>query len=210
MRLAHFSNSIAALTLLLSALAPTAQAECECLWEGSFADVEASTDLVLAATVQRIKGNSMDLLIEETLRGKVYLDTVRVWLKTADYCRPEVDEFPVNSRWVFALNKIREVPDDGFDPLTPNISYGRPDDYYLSECGGYWLTYEGEAVTGNLVDAPRWARDPDMTPVLMSVIRSYVNGDTSKEALKAATEEDPALDNLMLDTKAFLRGDPDS
>ena len=109
MRLAHFSKTIAALTLMLSALAPPAQAECECLWEGSCADVEASTDLVLAATVQRIKGNSMDLLIEETLRGKVYLDTVRVWLKTADYCRPEVDEFPVNSRWVFALNKIREV-----------------------------------------------------------------------------------------------------
>jgi hypothetical protein len=110
-----------------------------------------------------------------------------------------------------ALNRISEVPDDGFDPGTPNQSFGRVDDYYLSSCGGYWLNYSGEAVTGNLVNAPRWARDPDMTPVLLDLLRAYLRGEASREALQKASEEDPELTDLMLDTKAFLRGqDPES
>jgi hypothetical protein len=99
------------------------------------------------------------------------------------------------------------VPEDGFDPGTPNQSYGRTGDYYLSSCGGYWLSYSGEAVTGNLIDAPRWARETDMQPVLIGLIEAFVAGRADREALRAATEEDPALDNLMLDTRAFLRGD---
>jgi hypothetical protein len=99
------------------------------------------------------------------------------------------------------------VPEDGFDPGTPNQSYGRKGDYYLSSCGGYWLSYSGEAVTGNLVDAPRWARDPEMQPVLMAAARSLRAGPGRSRGAAEASREDPALDELMLDTRAFLRGD---
>lgn len=183
------------------------QAECTCLWEGSFSEVQASTDLVIAARVARVKGNAVDVEIEESLRGPDYLDTARIWMETRDYCRPPVEDFPVGSRWVFALTRIREIPSDGFDPSTPNQSFGRVDDYYLSSCGGYWLNYSGEAVTGNLVNAPRWARDPDMTPVLIELLRAFLRNEASSEALLKASREDPALTDLMLDTKAFLRGD---
>ena len=193
--------------LLLALIAPPGRAECECLWEGSFADVQGGTDLVIAASVARIKGNAVDLHVEQNLRGDAFFDEIRIWLRTRDYCRPEVDEFPVGSRWVLALHRIDEVPEDGFDPGTPNLSYGRRGDYYLSNCGGYWLNYSGEAVTGNLIDAPRWARDVDMQPVLLSLLEAYLQGRADRDALREAAREDPALDNLMLDTRAFLRGD---
>ena len=103
--------------------------------------------------------------------------------------------------------RLVEVPEDGFNPSTPNQSYGRQGDYYLSSCGGYWLSLSGEAVTGNLVDAPRWARDPDMQPVLLTLLAAYLRGEAGRDALSEATKEDPALNELMLDTRAFLRGD---
>jgi hypothetical protein len=195
---------------MLSPLGATsARAECACLWQGAFADVQQETDVVVAGTVIRSKGNALDLEVEKSLRGDAYFDEIRIWMQTRDYCRPPVDEFPVGSRWVMALNRIREVPPDGFDPGTPNQSYGRVDDYYLSNCGGYWLSYVGEAVTGNLIDAPRWAREPEMQPVLISLIEAYLSGRADREALREATREDPALDELLLDTRAFLRGDPE-
>lgn len=184
-----------------------AQAECGCIWEGSFADVAASADLIVAGSVQTQKGNAADFRIEETLSGPDYHTDVRVWMQTGDYCRPPIEDFPLNSRWVMALKKITEVPEGGFNPSTPSQSFGRSGDYYLSSCGGYWLNYSGEAVTGNLVDAPRWARDPDMTPVLIDVLRAFVHQKASREALLEASQEDPELMDLMLDTKAFLRGD---
>ena len=190
--------------LLVSA---AARSECACLWQGSFADVQGDTDLVVAGEVQAVKGNALDLRVVDELRGLAYLDTIRIWLHTRDYCRPSIDGFPVGSRWVMALDKIRTVPADGFDPGTPNQSYGRPGDYILSNCGAYWLNYSGEAVTGNLIDAPRWAREVAMRPVLLALLKAYVRGDADREALKQASAKDPALDELLLDTKAFLRGD---
>lgn len=207
-RFAGFAGTAALLLApFLMPAEPAAQDECACLWQGSFADVQQATDLVVAGTVAVTKGNALDLSIERSLRGDPYFDEIRIWLRTRDYCRPSIDDFPAGSRWVMALYRIDEVPEGGFDPGTPNQSYGRKGDYYLSSCGGYWLNYSGEAVTGNLVDAPRWARDPDMQPVLMPLLEAFVRGRADREALAEATREDPALDALMLDTRAFLRGD---
>jgi hypothetical protein len=181
--------------------------ECECLWQGSFAEVQADTSLVLSGRVVASKGNSIDLSVDRVLRGEAHRDPVRVWLKTADYCRPEPDRFPVGSRWVMALDRIEQEVPEGFSPHTPNRSYGRVGDYSLSSCGGYWLSQTGDRVTGNLVQAPRWERDPPMRPVLLDLVAAYVDGDVDAEALAEASREDPALRELMLDTRAFMRGD---
>jgi hypothetical protein len=181
------------------------QAECECTWRGSFADIQANTSLVVSGTVLSGKGNSIDFQLDQLLRGEESLPTVRVWLKTGDYCRPEPEVFPPDSQWVMALNRIeREIP-GGFNPNTPNISYGRVGDYILSSCGGYWLSNNEGWVTGNLVKAPRWVREPKMTPVLLELVAAFVEGEIGVEALVEASKEDPALRELMLDTKAFLR-----
>jgi hypothetical protein len=191
-----------ALLLLASS---AARADCECLWQGSFTDVQAGTKLVVAGTVMAGKGNSVDLSVDRLLRGAQPPGDIRIWLKTADYCRPEPELFPVGSQWVMALQQIEEDVPGGFNPHTPNISYGRVGDYSLSSCGGYWLSRSGDWVSGNLVQAPRWVREPKMTPVLLDLVADYVEGTVSAETLLQASREDPAARELMLDTRAFLR-----
>lgn len=180
-------------------------AECECVWGGSFTEVEAATDLVISGTVIASKGNSIDLAASQVLRGPEPPEPLRIWLHTADYCRPDVALFPVGTEWVMALHKITEEPPGGFNPNTPNISYGRIDDYSLSSCGGYWLRVSAGLVTGNLVNAPRWERNPPMTPVLLELVVDFVRGELTRDALLQASREDPALRKLKLDTRAFLR-----
>ena len=180
-------------------------AECECLWQGSFSEVQADTDLVVSGTVLQSKGNSIDLRLTQILRGEESLPDIRIWLKTGDYCRPEPEVFPPASQWVMALHKIEQEVPGGFNPGTPSVSYGRIGDYSLSSCGGYWLSQSENLVSGNLVNAPRWVREPKMTPVLLELIAEYVVGKVDAQALLQASREDPALRELMLDTRAFLR-----
>jgi hypothetical protein len=194
------------LTLLLPLLLTNraAHAECECLWQGSFVEVQAETALVVGVTVLSGKGNSIDLKVDTLLRGTSSSE-IRVWLKAENYCRPEPALFPADSRWVMALHRIDSVSPGGFNPSTPNISFGRPGDYALSSCGGYWLSLTENWVSGNLINAPRWARKPKMTPVLLELLSAYVAGEVEASVLLEASREDPALRKLMLDTKAFLR-----
>jgi hypothetical protein len=197
----------ALIALVLGVVAAGARGECECLWQGSFSEVQAATSLVVSGTVVTGKGNSIDVEVERVLRGESHANPIRVWLKVGDHCRPEPDGFPPGSRWVMALDRIEQDVPGGFNPHTPNVSYGRVGDYSLSSCGGYWLSRHGDTVTGNLVNAPRWERDPPMTPVLLDLVAAYVAGEVDSEALLQASREDPALRELMLDTRAFLRGD---
>lgn len=180
---------------------------CQCLWQGSFAEVAPNADLVIQGQVSRLRGNAADVAVENTLLGPDYRDQVRVWLQSKDYCRPEPELFPEGSRWILALERIREVPPDGFDPSTPNISYGRVDDFSLSSCGGFYLAMHGDTVTGNLIPgAPRWNHTPKMSPVLTGWIAKYLAGSATVADLVSASEVDPALQQLKLDTRSFLRG----
>ena len=190
---------------VLTLLSPPGYAQCDCLWQGSFSDVQADSDLVVSGTVVATKGNSIDLAIAHSLRNDEVPEDVRVWLKSKHYCRPDVELFPVGTQWVMALDAITETIPGGFDPNTPNISYGRIGDYSLSICGGYWLRQNGNFVTGNLVNAPRWERAPQMTPVLLDLVVNFVQGKLNQDSLLQASKEDPALRALMLDTRAFLR-----
>jgi len=193
-----------ACTILILAGA-NAGAECECLWQGSFSEVQAGADLVVSGAVISARGNSIDLSVNRLLRGKAHRDNLRVWLKTGDYCRPEPGLFPIGSQWLMALHKIEQNVPGGFNPHTPNVSYGRVGDYSLSICGGYWLERSGDWVTGNLVEAPRWVRNPKMTPVLIGLVADYIDGKIDAQVLLQASKEDPALRELILDTREFLR-----
>ena len=216
--LAHFVTAILTASLAITFLTELAVsqpdatgADCGCLWEGSFSEVASTTDLVVLAEVQAIKGNAVDLVPEQVLQGDFWLDTLRVWMRTRDYCRPPADDFPLGSRWIMALSQIQEVPEGGFDPSTPNQSFGRPFDYALSSCGGYWLRVNGSSATGNLVpDMPRFYHQPDMSPVLVDLVAGHLEGTVSTEALAEASRERPeAVDELILDTRSFLRGQAD-
>ncbi|MDG1800857.1 MAG: delta-aminolevulinic acid dehydratase [Luminiphilus sp.] len=194
------------IALVMSVSSPLSSA-CECLWQGSFSEVAPTTDLVVLGTVGRVKGNAIDIDVDVTLTGPDWATAPRVWLKTGDYCRPDVAEFAKGQRFIFALRRLTEVPVDGFNPSTPNLSYGRVGDYALSNCGGYWLKVEGLRASGNLVPGmPRYAQSPKMTPVLIGHITAYLKGWASLDSLIEATKEDPELEALKKDSRSFLRG----
>ena len=104
-----------------------------------------------------------------------------------------------------ALKKIKENIPGGFDPNTPNISYGRVDDFILSSCGGYWLSQQGETVAGNLIDGPRWARNTKMKPLHLDILSSYIDGKITRGDLIQYGKESSALNELLLDTRIFLK-----
>jgi hypothetical protein len=195
------------LLTLAYALPGHAEEECGCVWQGSFTEVQARADLVVTGTVVRQKGNAVDVEIGQRLRGVEALDTVRVWMQTGALCRPPAEEFPLHSEWVLALNRIMEVLADGFDPNTPDQSYGREFDYFLSSCGGFFLKVGDDRASGNLVAThPRWDYEPPMTPVLLELVAQFVAGKIAAENVRLASEKDPKLLDLMLDTRGFLRG----
>ena len=88
------------------ASAPPVHAECECVWQGSFTEAEAATDLVISGTVIASKGNSIDLSVSQVLRGPEPPEPLRIWLHTADYCRPDVALFPVGTQWVLQARML--------------------------------------------------------------------------------------------------------
>ena len=186
-------------------LIPAALGECNCIWEGSFVDVYEHVDLIVSGNVVARKGNSIDLSIERQFRGEPHRQNIRIWLKTKNYCRPNPDQFPLGSHWVMALKKIKEDIPGGFDPNTPSISYGRVDDFILSSCGGYWLAQHGETVVGNLIDGPRWARNTKMKPLHLNILSSYIDGKITREDLIQYGKESSELNELLLDTRIFLK-----
>ena len=57
---------------------------------------------------------------------------------------------------------------------------------------------------------PRFYHQPDMSPVLVDLVTGYLRGTISTEALTEASRERPeAVDELILDTRRFLRGQAD-
>ena len=57
---------------------------------------------------------------------------------------------------------------------------------------------------------PRFYHQPNMSPVLVDLIAGHLKGTVSTEALAEASRERPeAVDELILDTRSFLRGQAD-
>lgn len=222
------------LALLLSAPAFA----CGCLWQGSFIDIIDRADLVVSGQVTVSRGNSFDIEVDEVLRGSEFRAQIRIWgyldmdpvevgrsagpgprsteskqgalsfEQLEPRCRTDVAEFTPGSRWVLALQRIDSVPPHGFDPDTPNLSYGRPRDYALSQCGVYWLARDGSVVSGNILQAQRWEYRGTPNPVLLySLLTAYLRGETDRDTLKQALREPDRQKTrqLMDQTREFLR-----
>lgn len=192
-------------SLIFFLLASSASFGCECLWQGPFNAALPEADIVVKGTVSQRQGNSLDLTVDEYLQGEDYRDTLRIWGKKDDLCRPEVENFPIGSQWVMALQRINTVPEDGFDPFRPNISYGRKEDYSLSSCGVYWLQVNSGRVSGNIVAGSRWQyEDKKKSPVLLSLFKSWLNGDIGDQQIAEASKPRPEARQLLNNTRIFL------
>lgn len=201
---------IALIGLLLCAISPPAVSNCSCIWQGSFSKAYQQADLIISGNVIDNKGNSADVEIQTILfdRGvprKEFNPVIRIWGNDGRECRPDIDEFPPQSQWVFSLNKITDIPEGGFNPNTPNISYGRINDYYISKCGANWLQLHDGYVTGNLVKGRRWQWDnKEMNPVLLELIAAYINDVIPEQALVEAAKPQTEAKKLMEKTKRFI------
>lgn len=216
------------LTLLLSAPAYA----CGCLWQGPFVDIVEHADLVISGRVTASRGNSFDIEIDEVLRGSEFREQIRIWgyldtnrvaaspaatipgpggkdsYQLEPQCRADAADFPPGSQWILALQRIDSVPAEGFDPDTPNISYGRPRDYALSQCGVYWLARDHSVVSGNILQAQRWEYRGTPNPVLLySLLTAYLRGETDRDTLQQALREPDRRKTrqLMDQTREFLR-----
>lgn len=194
------------LAALLPAMAAPVQA-CDCLWQGAFAEVHRQADLVVHGEVSQHSGNSFDLAIGDILRGDEYRDSIRIWGKTGELCRPEVARFAVGSQWILALHRIDRIPEGGFNPFKANVSYGRVADYSINSCGVYWLPVKSQRVSGNILDGSRWQyTDPKKAPVIESLFRQWFDGLVDDHALAEAINH-PTKDKareLLNNTRIFL------
>ena len=152
-------------------------AACECQWQGPFSWLVDDADSIVLGEVVGSVGNSFDLKVMSTMKGKTAGDTIRVWGERGDLCRPDVARFPPGSQWLFVLELITEVPPGGFSPGTPNISYGRRGDYALSKCGAYWLQHSEGELAGNITSVYQWDYAPEMNPVPVALIQAFIDGD---------------------------------
>lgn len=208
----HHSNhrrSISAIaTKILAAIAILTSPDllaCECLWQGSFKKILDRSDLVIYGEVIARKGNSVDVRISELLLGKEFREEVRIWGKKDQLCRPDVAEFPIGSQWVMALQRIDNIPQDGFDPFKPNTSFGRVEDFSLSNCGVYWLPVNEGLVSGNIVSAPRWQYlDPKKSPVILPIFKAWLSNGLPDEALVEAARPQTEARKLLNNSRMFL------
>lgn len=179
---------------------------CRCIWEGNFTDLDLDSHTIVVGQVVSHSGNSLDLSVMEVLRGPLYQEQVRVWGAIGNLCRADVKEFEQGSQWLLVLDKIEEIPEWGFNPSTPNFSYGRVGDYELSRCGVYWLKHHNGYLSGNVDDSRRWFYlDRKKSPVSLELVKAFIDGRADKELLAKAAAEREAKQELQTDTRVFLQ-----
>ena len=203
------------LTTLLAfaafSLLPSQTLACSCIWQGAFAEAQANADLVVNGEVVSHQGNSFDFAVSKVMRGESYRETLRVWTNDGKTCRPDIKYFPVNQRFVLAIDYIKEVPPGGFNPFTPNKSFGRAGDYQIKNCGVFWIKEENGYLVGNLADGPRWEFENDKkNPVMLSLLESYLAGNTSIEALAEAEKPQDEIKELMFETRYHMKSSDNS
>ncbi|MAY35132.1 MAG: hypothetical protein CMN84_03425 [Spongiibacteraceae bacterium] len=196
-------NALIPLFFILLAL--PAQA-CRCIWEGNFTDLDLDSHTIVVGQVVSHSGNSLDLSVMEVLRGPLYQEQVRVWGAIGNLCRADVKEFEQGSQWLMVLDKIEEIPEWGFNPSTPNFSYGRVGDYELSRCGVYWLKHRNGYLSGNVDDTRRWFYlDRKKSPVSLELVKAFIDGRADKELLAKAAREPEKKQELHTNTRVFLQ-----
>lgn len=177
---------------------------CDCEWQGPFTWLVDAADLVVAGEVVASTGNSMDVRPDRILKGPEPLAPIRVWGRYREDCRADVTEFPVGSRWVLVLERIDRVPEGGFSPSTPNVSFGRPGDYALQRCGAYWLRLEGDRARGNLTSVFEWDYAPEMTPVPLDLLQKFIDGEADYADIIEASDEVTSGEVMQRKTRRAL------
>ncbi|WP_148059398.1 hypothetical protein [Sinobacterium caligoides] len=182
---------------------------CGCSWQGPFSWIADNVDTIAVVSIASHSGNSMDVNVEQLLKGKTYDKVVRIWGDRGYECRPPVELFPRNSRWLLALQTIDKLPADSFDPFHPDRSFGRIGDYQLPACGAYWLAVEGDRVSGNITSILDWDYTPEMDPVPIAVIKAFIEGKAGYADIIGYSNEITSPEAMMRKSKLWLKNQQD-
>ncbi len=174
---------------------------CTCEWQGPFSWLTDDADAIVLGEVVAQKGNSFDVFVEQVMKGKELRKVVRIWGDRGVDCRAEVERFPIGTRWVFALDAITEIPEGGFNPSTPNISFGRINDYSIPRCGAYWLKAQGDKLSGNITSMFEWEYETDMTSVRIQLIQDFIDGKAGYADIIGESNEITSGDVMMRRSK---------
>jgi hypothetical protein len=123
--------AVVALALVLAA--PIAALACTCLWAGPFTKVALGADLIVLAEVRAYERHGMEVTVLDVLKGEEVRNVIKIWGDDGALCRPYVSNFPLRTRWIFALHRERE----------PGSR-----DYVISGCGAFWLAVQSEQAIG--------------------------------------------------------------
>ena len=144
---------------------------CDCIWHGTFLEISKRVDIVLTGKVKsydhyiNIKGSSekkatvMVIEVKDVILPLKSFESLGIpyykWLNNEkikeikivgnieNNCRPLVGTFEIGKTYVFGLNF--------FKSLELHNLYGI--DFYISNCGTYWLEVNNEVVVGNISDS---------------------------------------------------------
>jgi hypothetical protein len=163
-------------------------------------------DYVVLGEVVARRGNSFDLQVMRSLKGRSGSDTIRIWAeRDGELCRADAAWFPPGGQWLFALEEIAEVPAGGFNPSTPNISYGRRGDYAVSKCGAYWLEHRDGLLLGNITSVFQWDYAPEMNPVPVNLIQAFIDGEASYGDIIEVSDEVTSKEAWMRKMRQRMR-----
>lgn len=117
---------------------PSSAHTCSCVWKGSFLTASQDAPLVVIGKILRHhpgKSPTMDVLVLETLKGGILDSGMVVQMGDGMYCRPTLDVFPPDTKWILAINGQGAKPGNGLA---------------ISHCGEYWLKVEDNYVIGSI------------------------------------------------------------
>ena len=127
--------------LLCFACLPEAANACNCPNAGHFLKVAQSAPLIVKVKILAHDIETLPLFMEaevlDVYRGSYDSKTILVWGDNGFQCRAKIKKFPVGSTWVLALNGPGALP-------------GAEGDYWLSDCGDFWVRVDGAYVVGNV------------------------------------------------------------
>jgi hypothetical protein len=114
---------------------------CTCNDGGPFLTVAPPTSLVALVKVNKytsfrdIQGKNLPLSMQAEIvdiyKGKETRQQIIVWGDNGAQCRPYLSQFKENNYYVIA-----------FDSISSKNTLSRVKEYYISDCGTYWLTVD--------------------------------------------------------------------
>lgn len=111
---------------------------CSCAWRGPFLAAAKDAPLIIQGKITRHDTGyspAMVVHVSEVLKGGLLDSGMVVQMGDGMHCRPTLENFPLGSEWILALNGSGSKPGEG---------------WALSHCGEYWLRVENGEVIGSI------------------------------------------------------------